>query len=119
MSRPVQRIPIRRIEEEEEYEYYQSPPRRNTISMEQRHHRRQASPAGLSSISESLGRITETVAYNVTNGVNSANRTLRSIFIVAVIGAFLLGLLLMRTIDREILGGSSQSSQPTLRSEKP
>lgn len=109
----------RRIEDEEEYDYDQRFPRRNTIPMERRRYEPQRPVGPLSSISEALGTVTETIAYNVTNGVNSANRTLRSIFIIVAVGAFLLGLLLMRTIDREFLGSRPQSEQPVLHSQKP
>lgn len=118
MNRLGRYIP-HQFEDTEEYEQRQARPRRNAIPMERRRYEPQQSTGPLSSISEALGTVTEAIAYNVTNGVNSANRTLRNIFIIVAVGALLLGMLLMRTIDRELLGSHSQSEQPALHSQKP
>jgi hypothetical protein len=57
---------------------------------------------GASSIACAIGVMTEAIAYNVANGMHSANRTLWRLMLGIGIGAFLLGMLLMRTIDREL-----------------
>lgn len=57
----------------------------------------------LPSVTRALGELTETLTYKVTNGMNAANRTLWWIVVAFVVLAFLFGMLLMHTIEREIV----------------
>jgi hypothetical protein len=110
MPRLVQRIPTRRVFDED-FDYNPSPPRRGVVHSQSGQHQQPSRP-----LSETLGTITETFAYSLTNGMNSANRALKTIFIAVALGSFVLGMLLMRTIDREILGAASENQKPSVSS---
>lgn len=80
-------------------------PTRNGVLVPTQRDRHRYDPQSetLSSVKGTLGDLTETIAYRATNGMNAANRTLRWIIVAFVVLAFLFGMLLMRTIEREII----------------
>jgi hypothetical protein len=61
-------------------------------------------PRAFSSVTHAIGTMTETIAYNVTNGMNSANRTLWRLVVLVVAMAFIIGVLLTHMIEDWLSG---------------